>query len=293
MACVDIVKQNLGLSNCKEWPSNIAGMIETNSDFSIPAATVLLGSAAVQTYLENALLSAVASRIYKWPPFTNVDDISQEAVYNDTVLAYTAVRDGNYRFRFSIGQNMCLHKAMYTHRRKNGRVFLIDSTGYLIGTQLSNGDLAGLSIQLLHTEKLKFNDGSVESTSPILVAMSSNIDIDKNGVMFDASAFINELESIVDVDLTVVGTPTATSIVVDVKTVCDDTPVSGLVLADFIKYTTLGATQSITSVTESATVPGRYSLVGSGWTTGTLALRSAALLTIKSYEAVAAVVITI
>lgn len=290
MACTTEELKNLGLSQCNELPGLIDGMIETPSDFAIPAATLALGSAAVQTYFENALLAVAASRIYYWPPFNTVENISVPTVYEDTPLSYTDVVRNKYRFRFGISQNLCLHKAMYTHKRKNGRVFLKDQNGYLIGTLLSNGDFAGLSIQLLNPEGFLFNDGSVTTKSPVLVALSSSIELDKNGYMFDAGAFVNELESIVDVSLTVIGVPTATSIVVDVKTVCDQTAVSGLVVADFLKLTTLGATQAITSVTESATIPGRYSLVGVGWTTGTINLKAPGLLTIQSYESTAAIV---
>lgn len=218
MACTVEDKKNLGLSNCNEFPGLLSGMIETNVDFAIPAATLASGAAAVQTYLQDALLDPIADRIYYWPPFASFEDVSEEAVYQDTPLRYRKVRDGNYRFRFGISENMCLHKAMFTHRRNSGRVFLVDQDGNLIGTELSNGDFAGFSIALLNTEKLKFNDGSVASESPILVALSNNIELDKNGEMFDASSFINELYRIVDVELTIVGSPSATTIVVDVAT---------------------------------------------------------------------------
>src|SRR6476659_6630649 len=151
MACSVETIKNLGLSNCNELPGLLNGMIETPSNFAIPAATLASGDAAVQAYLEAALVNvSQASRIYMWPDFKLVEDISVAPVYEDTPLAYLTVQDNKYRFRFSISENLCLHKAMYTHKRQNGRVFLRDQNGYLIGTLLANGNFAGLSIQLLN-----------------------------------------------------------------------------------------------------------------------------------------------
>ena len=294
MACSIEDKKNLGLVDCNEFPGLINGMIETNSDFVIPAATLASGSAAVQTYLQAALLDPIADRIYYWPLFASMENISEEAVYQDTPLKYRKVRDGNYRFRFGISENLCLHKNMFTHRRTNGRVFLRDQNGYLIGTLLSNGDFAGFSVALLNTEKMKFNDGSVASESPVVVALASNIELDKNGEMFDASDFIEELYRIVDVELTIVGSPSSTSIVVDVTQVCDGTPVSGLVVADFnLTDNDDGASHAISTATESATVPGRYTLAGISFEDSVLNLDAPDVLTIQAYESTGGVAVNV
>ncbi len=294
MACTTEDKKNLGLVNCNEYPGLINGMIETNSDFAIPAATVASGSAAVQAYLQAALLDPIASRIFYWPQFASFENISEEPIYQDSPLRYRKVRDGNYRFRFGISENLCLHKSMFTHRRTNGRVFFTDQNGYLIGTELSNGDFAGFSIAMLNTEKMKFSDGSVATESPILVALSNNIELDKNGSMFDASAFINELYRIVDVELTIVGTPSATTIVVDVATVCDGTALSGLVVADFLLIDNDdSAVHAISSAVESSSVPGRYTLTGVSFEDSTLNLDPPDVLSIQAYESSGAVAVNI
>lgn len=291
MAC-DVVVKNLGLSNCNEFPGLIVGMIETPDSFEVVAAD-LADPNDVKDALQTALLQAT-NRAYYWPNFDNVEVISEEAVYQDTPLAYRRVRDGQYRFRFGISQNMCLHRAMYTHRRRNGRAILIDQDGNLIWTKKSNGNYAGFKIGLLNTEKLKFNDGSVTAETPIVVALASNIELDKNGYMYDASSFINELYRIVDVELTIVGTPVASFIVVDVAAVCDGTAISGLVVADFsLIDDDNGASHAISSATESTTVPGRYTLAGISFEDSKLNLVSAASLSIKAYESTGEVNVTI
>ena len=294
MACTTEDKKNLGLSDCNEFPGLQDGGIETNADFVIPAATLASGAAAVQAYLQAALLDTIDDRIFMWPPFASFEDISEAAVYQDTPLKYRKVRDGNYRFRFGISENLCLHKAMFTHRRTNGRWFIKDQNGYLTGTKLSNGDMAGFTIAMLNTEKLKFNDGSVATESPIVIALANNIELDKNGLMFDASSFIGELYRIVDVYLTIVGSPSATTIVVDVKQVCDETPVSGLVVGDFtLTDNDNGASHAISSAVESTTIPGRYTLSGVSFEDSVLNLVAPSALSVKAYESNGAVAVNV
>jgi hypothetical protein len=273
MACTPEQIKNLGLSNCNELPGLLNGMIETPQSFVIPAATLASGEAAIKAYLKAALINVTQeSRIYVWPDFKLVEDISVAPVYEDTALAYLAVQDNKYRFRFSISENLCLHKAMYTHRRQNGRVFLRDKAGYLIGTLLSNGDFAGLSIQLLNPEGFKFNDGSVSTKSPVVVALASSAELNKNGYMYNAVNFVDELESIVDVNVTLV-TATTTVITVDVATTCDATSVLGLLTASFQVKTTAGAAQTVVAAAVGAT-PGRYTLTGTGLVTGNMKVLS-------------------
>jgi len=294
MACETLDVKNLGLSRCNELPNLLNGMYETNDDFAIPAATLASGDAAVQAYLEAALLDPIADRTYMWPPFKSFENISVAPVYEDTPLSFSDVMDIKYRFRFGISENLCLHKAMYTHKRKNGRVFLRDAKGYLIGTLLSNGDFAGLKIQLLNPEGMTFNDGSVTTKSPILVALADSTELNANGYMYNAVGFINELESIVDVELTIIGTPTTSSIVVEVKTVCDSTAVSGLVVGDFnLTDDDDGASHAITTSTPHPTIAGRYTLAGTAFEDSVLNLDAPDVLSIQSYESIGGVAVTI
>ncbi len=278
MEC-DVVKKNLGRSRCNKLPGLIKSMITTPDDFVIPAATAA-DAELLEEFLQDALLDNIALRIYKWPDFATFENISQEAAYEDTVLAYLPVKDGNYRFKFGIRENICAHKAFYTHRALNqGRVFLVDTENQLLGTEKSNGDVIGLAIQVLHTEKFIFNDGSASTKSPIVVGLVDNKEVDKNGVLLQCD-FFTQLYRIVDVSLVIVSA-VAAKIVCTVKATCDGTPVNGLVLADFILKTSLGVTQTITSVTED---DGEYTLNDTDFADGTLEIRPASTLTVKAYE---------
>jgi len=95
MAECNVRRKNFGLVNCNTLPGLISGMITTPEDFKITDEQ----AAQVATW-QNAMIAPLADRIYYWPPFVQVENISQEATYEDTPLAYLPIQDGNYRFRF-------------------------------------------------------------------------------------------------------------------------------------------------------------------------------------------------
>jgi hypothetical protein len=297
MACETEDVKNTGLSNCNEFPILLSGMVETSDSFIIPAATIASGVAAVNTLLQAAYLVAGSGRIWNWPGFSlPPEDAAEEEVYQDSPLKLRSVRKGNQRWRFFISENLCLHKNLQTHKRTNGRVFLIDQNGYLIGTKKPNGDFAGLSLALLNPEKLKWATESEASTSPIYVALSnSGIQFDKNGYMLNMSDYVDDFYRIVDVNVTVVTITDAGDIDVLVATDCDSTGVSGLLVADFVYLDASRVAVTISTAVESSSVPGQYKLTQAGdlFVDGTVNIRSAALLTVKAYESTGAAAVNI
>lgn len=271
----DVQKKNFGLTACSQLPQLIRGMITTPANFSLTEVQALVAS-----NWQDAMIAANSVRIYYWPPFVNFENISEEAVYEDLPLAYLAVRDGNYRFRFSIKQSLCTHKAMFTHRANSGRVFLIDVENQIIGTLDSNGNIRGFNIQLLHTEKMIFSDGTVSTKSPIVVALLDNKELDESGVIFSAP-FVNSLERIIDLKITI-QSAADDEIVAAVTIECDGTAVNGLELADFVLLDANGDAQTISGVSEN---DGVYTLSGTGLESGTLGLAPVGDLSIQYYEA--------
>ncbi len=97
-----------------------------------------------------------------------------------------------------------------------------------------------------------------------------------------------------DVELEIVGTSSATTIVVTVATVCDGTPVSGLVVGDFnLTDDDDSASHAISSSVESTTVPGRYTLTGVSFEDSHLNLDPPDVLSIQSYESTGAVAVNV
>jgi hypothetical protein len=271
-------KKALKPSNCALLPEMIVGMITTPLGFSLTEAEALL----VDSW-QDALFDVAADRIYVWPRFVGVEDQSQEPVYEDTPHALLHVRDGNYRWRFQIKESLCLHRKMYTHRSTTGRAFLIDEAGNIIGTRLANGEIAGFRIQLLNSEKMIINDGSVSTKSPIMLALADNKEFDKNGVMFDGSDFLGSLNPIADALITIVDA-SDTEINFTVVVECDSTPLPGFVDADFELLDADGAEQTIAVVDNG---DGSYTATGTGLESGTLGFSRgpASPLTIEGYEA--------
>jgi len=277
------VKKNLGLQRCIKLPALPRSIITTPDDFFFTTEEMST-PALFKTAMQDAILAGVAERIYLWPNFVAFEDVSEEAVYEDTVLAVMPVRDGQYRFRFHIRENICVHKAMYTHRSNKGRAFVYDIEGQLTGTEdEATGNFYGLSIVMIHTEKLKISDGSVSTKTPIYVVLADNKELDLYGAIADAS-FINTVDRINDVAIEVSGAFAATDFDVTVKVECDQTPVTGLVEADFILTNTAGVVQTIETVTELNGVYTITAPAGNPFEDGFLTLVAPADLTLTGYE---------
>ncbi len=282
MSCTINSQKNIALSNCNEFPTLLSGMFETPDNFVIPLATAQ-SPTLLKAFLQAAMLAPIGSRIYWWPDFDTVTDEQEATTYQTGPLGIRETNPGRYQWLFGISQNLCLHKAMFTHKKRKGGVMLLDFDGNLLATFNSTGDVKCLSIALLNPEKLKISDGAVATESPIKLALRRHKEIDLNGAMVDVSSFLDELIRLADVTVTITNA-TTTILTVSVKQTCDSTPVIGLVIGDFVAKTTAGAAQVPTSFLDNG--DGTYTLTKStNWATGTLTLLPPATLSLKGYEA--------
>lgn len=279
-------QKNIGVSACKKLPQLPAGVITTPMDWSVTPAEM----DDLVTKFQDALLAEKRNRIYYWPDPFNVENISEEAVYQETSFGTRSPRDGRYKFKFFYTENLEMHKAMYSHKNYSGRAIVIDNEGKVFGTVLANGNFAGLSIDMLNVEKIVFNTGSEVSMTPMYLSILKNRELDVNGGQIDGSTFLNSLVRLTTVNLTV-ESATSTEIVAKVESSLDLVPVLGLTLADFVLLDSSGSAQSITTVTDND--DGTYTLGGTAFTSGTLNLVAASALSIKGYEAKEAAEVTI
>lgn len=283
-------KQNIDKSRCSQLPGLPIAMFTVPDSFELTAVN-LATQAALKTVLQTALKASTDARIYKWPRFSNGEDVSEETIYSESAFGSRKVRDGNYRFRFMISKSMCLHKKMFSHSSNEGRVIVLDKEGRIWLTQLSNGNYTGLSMDMLNVEKLKINFGDVLTETPIYVSLSDNKELDESGFLFDCSIY-NELEALTDVDLAV-DVIDSDNFTVTVTQTCDGTPVSGLVLADFTVLTDAGAAQAPDTVTEPSS-DGVYLFTrAANFIDGTVNLKAASLLSLDAYESTGAQVVNI
>jgi hypothetical protein len=276
-------KQNLFLSKCNKLPQMFRGMITTPMTFKL-TPTNLLTASATKTALQNAILAAKGSRIYLWADFKSLEYVSEDAVYEETPLADMKVRDGKYRFRAGIKENLCLHKAQYSHNGGNQRVFFIDSDNNLFGTLDTDGNFMGFTVSLLNTEKLMISDGSVSTKSPVYIVLKNSKEIDVNGELVENASFVDELSRLTDVDIAIVGDPTDTVINFTVKQSCDGEDIVGFVAADFtITDNDNGASHAVGVLTYNATTK-VYTLTGVAYEDSVLDLKAASALSIQAYE---------
>lgn len=281
MGCL-VVRKNLGITKCTLLPQLVKGMIETPVGFKFTAAQAILAS-----FWQAAILAASGVRVYYWPQFVGFKDASEAPVYEQNALAALKVRDGRYQFEADIKQDLCLHKAMFTHRANSGRLVLIDIENNILATKLDATNYGGLNLLLLDTQKLKISDGQVATKSPIYIVLADNKEIDQNGELFDGSAWVNTVAKLTDVTITQI-TGTTAKFVVSLTSTCDGTPINGLVAADFVVLKADGTSQTVATVTEAN---GVYTINITGTAvTGTVNLVSAATLSVPGYEAVATVV---
>ena len=289
--CTTEPKKNIGVSRCDKLPQLFAGMITTPDNWSIPAAT-MNDPALLQTYIQNAIRAGIANRVYIWPTFTNCESVSEESVYEETPLSDIRVRQGKYRWRAHISKNLCLHKAMFSHSGSDGRVIFFDLANNFFLTELANGAGAGFRMSLINVEKLMISDGSVSTKSPVYIVLKNHLEIDEKGLMIPAD-FVGELIALTDVEI-VLSNVAAGSFTATVRTACDGTPVSGLLLADFVVTTNAGAAQAPTTVTEPVAGSGVYTVSRTGnFVDGFVDLRAASLLTVSAFESVGRVTLDI
>lgn len=284
-----IQKNNLSLSKCIKLPGYIKGMIEVPDDFILVDADFATLS-ALKTAIQDALVDVEASRAYLFPLSKKTENVSTEAQYEDTPVAVMATDDGKYAFKLHMHENMCVHKALYSHRATSGRVIFFDKNNNLWLTTVEGG-YSGMRISMLNTEKFMLTDGAAQATTtPVYVVLEDNLEIDQHGILASAGTVINQLVRLADVTLTIIGTPSATTIVVDVLQSCDGEPVNGLAIADFVLLDADGDAQTITVLAEAN---GRYTLTGVGLVDGTLNLDEPSELTVLAYESEGAVAVNI
>ncbi len=282
--CITSV-QNVGASACKQFPQAIESFIRTPLDFTITAV-----NAALTAQWQAAVVLPAAQRIHVFPLAHDFENVSEEAVRSASNLGKeVTTRLGQYRLRNLFRENLEMHKAMYSHLGSAGRIFLRDINKKLICTSDDAGvTLKGFLLDQFMPEKIQLGDGSTPSLSPIYYTLANSDELDVNGYQILFNAQTIALKPLINVKLTMITTtPLDTGFVISVTSILDNVGVKGLLLADFVE--TLGGTLS--TVTDNG--DGTYTFAGTSMTSGNVSLRSADLLTVKAYEGVNTLAVTI
>lgn len=281
------VKKNIGLDRCNKILQLPRGILEAPPGFKFTPEDYA-SSSALKAAIEDLIYAPIGSRGYLWPFATDFENASEAPVYQETPLSDMKVRNGKYRFRYYFSIGMCNHKAAFTHNSQGGQsaFYIYDVEEGLYGRiDEETGDLYPFKAALSNLENLRISDGSVSTASPLYIVLSNSNDLNLHGGRIDGSV-LETIQPLTDVEVTVVGSPSATEIVVDVKTVCDGTPVNGLVIADFVKT----GTGTMSGVTE---VNGRYTIAGTSLASGTIDIDPPGTLSIDGFESIGPATVTI
>lgn len=264
-------------------------LIFTPLDFSF--ATIALAQD-----IANWNTAIAAEEVFPLPlveEYTN--DSEDDTYYTSNVTSLQAfVREGKQAMTYMIKFNPSLHARLRSGMNgKAMRLITVDATNKVVGTSPDGVIFQGWKSGTLRVEKWRPSDGSNLSFTVIKFVAESTEETDDNVSVFQGDAGLKALNGIIPASLSVVGTPTATEIVVGIATADGGTPIEGITEeTDFLVYKADGVTtEAVTGVAESATIPAQYTLTGAAFETlGTVNLNGVVSLANENYSGTAVVV---
>ena len=235
----------------------------------------------------------IAKTLFPLPLVEEFSNESEEDTYYTSPVTSlrTFIREGKHGFKFMTKFIPDLHARLRSGvNGKTMRLIQVDAVNNVIGTK-DGVKFKGWKSGTLRVEKWQPSDGSNLAFTVITFMSESAFETNENIATFKVDWNIKGLNGVQRAALEVVGTPSATEIVVDVLNNEDGSAIEGLTLpAEFELLKADGTTQTITTVTESSTIPGRYTLAGTALVTGTLSLKDVVTVGSEYYEGIAATV---
>jgi hypothetical protein len=259
--------QNTGFDKCNVNLGPIRLAILTTETFTI--------STEANAKLLATWVAGIQSKtVFPLPAVWSQTDQSEKDTYETSPLGMKKLgKEGTYGAEFLLDAPLGMQINLRSFNGADLRVFYVDINGNILGMSLDGTILKGFKVGMFQCEGMSTVVTAGETRKIVVnIWEDTPTDRDDYGVVVTPTAFNPlELEGLKDLSLTIVGTPTSSSIVVDVKTSLGQVGLSGLVVADFIEETALGVGHTINSATESATVAGRYTLASTAaYVTGDL-----------------------
>jgi len=212
----------------------------------------------------------------------NLENVVTEPTYYESRSLKIKTKDGKVGKKFTHHLSLCSHSALSSFEDSEYiYVYEFTEDGYIKAINGGNA-IEGLKLSnFLVSPRKDAVDGTPASTDVEFVYADFK-SFENDGVIVKPDFAIEDLKGIFEVGFEVVGTPTATEIVVKATSGCKRKAVTSLALADFLLKDASGATQTITAVTAVDNV---YTLAGAGLVSGTLATNNVIVQTNISYEA--------
>jgi hypothetical protein len=205
-----------------------------------------------------------AQNVFPLHNMKNFEDNSTEPQYYEYADGSRKLMEqGDYRFTASFDLNECTKKQVANFRGFNEGIYLVYGD-VIRGRTIDAGvNIVPIRISELNVAKASFPamDGTPEMVA-ITVDLADYKDINDYDYSREMAWDVADVDGLTEVTLTTSGTPTASEIIVDVSAECggNSKEISGLGTAITDWVVSAG---TISSVTESSTVRGRYTIAGS------------------------------
>lgn len=223
------------------------------------------------TYKENV-------RKKKIFPMTSLYNFEQSTPDNEIATSSIGVkfeiREGKVEMSLIFNKSHCFHSSLFTKKAFKKWNLLLFMKNHTLGTTSIDGTkFKGFDMGMFSVSTFKVQQGTDPQQTKVTFQFTEQGTKEWNSRMKaipneEVAAELNSIDGVIETQITYVTAPAAgTTVVVDVKSNCNGTPKTGLTTANSASWI-LGGTQAtprtITTVAESATVPGRYTLTLSG-----------------------------
>ncbi|MDB0602762.1 hypothetical protein PL373_16835 [Tenacibaculum maritimum] len=199
----------------------------------------------------------------------NLENSNTEPTYYESRTLKIETKAARKGKKFTHHLGLCSHSALKSYENSEyTRVFEFTEDGYIKGVLTSEGKVQG---QLLNNFNVGIRKDATLDTPPstdVEFVYSNYKEFEDNGIISEPNFDLDDFEGIYPLMLEVVGTPTATELVVKALAGCEGAPVTGLAQADFKFLKADGTTQNVSGVTATENT---YTINGTGFVSGTIA----------------------
>ena len=268
-------------ANCSSTFGNLGAVCNSGNGFGVDVGIILTtDSFQFDSFTDFATQSVYttaikAKQMFPLMDMQEIENQSEETTYQTTSLGIdNRLRDGKYKFLYSFLLTLKQHQELQKFSSANLRYFRVDERNQILGYSPDGTTVKGFSISTFEAEKMGIASADSVAYSPVKITESSPAQLNSFGINIAPTWEVASLSSLTNVDVDVVGTPTATEIVLNVGANVGLNPdgskalveITGLLSADFVVKTTAGATQTVTFTDND---DGTYTGVGTGLVSGT------------------------
>ena len=203
----------------------------------------------------------------------NFEDLSTEAAYYDYPDGSRKRMDqGRYRFAAHFDLNECIKKQLVNFRGNQDGIYMVYGD-VIRGRTIDSGvNIVPIRLSDVNIEKETLPGMDAPGMVRVVIDLEDHKDLNEYDYSREMTWDVSDLDGLTEVTITQV-TASATTLVVDVTANCggDTKPITGLG-TEITDWEMSDGDGTITGVTESTTVNGRYTLTGTAFATGELDL---------------------